>query len=59
MENILGKSDGDAGSVHGLARKPYEAPKLHVYGNIAAVTRSLGMTATAQSDGGMGNNKTH
>ena len=40
----------------GKLKKPYEAPRLVAYGNIAAVTQSIGMGGTG--DGGpMGNAK--
>ena len=36
-------------------KKPFEAPRLHVYGDIAALTRAVGKTGLA--DGGSGNAK--
>jgi hypothetical protein len=43
----------------GAARKPYEKPALRVYGDVAALTRSVGNTTT-NSDGGHGAmSKTH
>lgn len=36
-------------------KRRYSPPVLHVYGDIRAITRSVGMTGTA--DGGKGNMK--
>ena len=36
-------------------KKPFEPPRLHVYGDIAALTRKVGKTGL--SDGGVGNTK--
>jgi hypothetical protein len=45
--------------IHGAGRKPYAAPALRVYGDVAALTRSVGNTTT-NSDGGHGAmSKTH
>ncbi|HUI50300.1 MAG TPA: hypothetical protein VLX60_00885 [Terriglobales bacterium] len=33
-----------------LEKKPYEPPKLHVYGNLAEMTKSTGLIG--KSDGG-------
>jgi hypothetical protein len=39
-------------------RKPYESPRLRVYGNVAALTRTIGnMSMKADGGGGM-NSKT-
>ncbi len=60
MEKRSGQSDRDIASAEAAKRKPYESPKLHVYGDVTAITRTAGMTASAQSDGGAhGNTKTH
>jgi hypothetical protein len=37
------------------AKKPFEPPRLQVYGDIAALTRKVGRTGA--SDGGSGANK--
>jgi len=37
------------------SKKPFEAPRLHVYGDIAALTRAVGKTGL--SDGGIGSTK--
>jgi hypothetical protein len=39
------------------ARKPYESPKLEVYGDIRDVTENVGMSGSADG-AAMGNNKT-
>lgn len=36
-------------------KKPFEPPRLHVYGDIATLTRAVGRTGLA--DGGKGNSK--
>jgi hypothetical protein len=36
-------------------KKPFEPPRLQVYGDIAALTRKVGRTGI--SDGGVGSNK--
>jgi len=36
-------------------KKPFEPPRLHVYGDIAALTRKVGRTGL--SDGGSGTTK--
>jgi hypothetical protein len=59
MNDRSGDSPREGVSAGAVIRKPYESPKLRVYGDVAAITRSAGMTATAQPDGGHGNNKTH
>lgn len=33
-------------------KKPFEAPRLHVYGDIAALTRAVGKTGLADGGGG-------
>lgn len=59
MKDQSGQTPREEISAGAVARKPYESPKLRVYGDVAAITRSAGMTATAANDGGHGNNKTH
>ena len=39
------------------AKKPYESPRLEVYGDIRDLTDSVGMTGSADG-AAMGNNKT-
>jgi hypothetical protein len=52
-------STNEPAAVNGAARKPYAAPALRVYGDVAALTRSVGNTTT-NSDGGHGAmSKTH
>ena len=52
MTNRLASSKGD-----GPAKKPYESPRLEVYGDIREVTNIQGMTGSF--DGAAhGNNKT-
>jgi hypothetical protein len=49
----------DAAPKPAAARKPYATPKLRVFGDVAALTRSIGNTTT-NSDGGHGAmSKTH
>jgi hypothetical protein len=40
------------------ARKPYETPRLEVYGDIRAVTDSVGMTGNLDGGAGHGQTKT-
>jgi hypothetical protein len=60
MKDQSGQTPREEVSAGAGTRKPYESPKLRVYGDVAAITRSVGMTAAAQADGGAhGNTKTH
>jgi hypothetical protein len=38
---------------------PYEAPRLHVYGDLRAITASVGMTSAISDGGGGAKTKTH
>ena len=44
-----------SGNAPAPSKKPYEAPRLQVYGDIAALTRKVGKTGL--SDGGSGSAK--
>lgn len=33
-------------------KKPYEAPRLHVYGDISTLTRKVGQTGVSDGGGG-------
>jgi hypothetical protein len=46
-KNARATPQGDA------ARKPYAPPRLHVYGDVATLTRAIGFMS-AKSDGGSG-----
>lgn len=60
MKDHSGQTRRERDSADATARKPYESPKLRVYGDVAAITRNVGMTASAQADGAAhGNTKTH
>ncbi len=58
MKDQSGQTPREGIPAGAAPRKSYETPSLRVYGDVAAITLSAGMTATAQADGGHGNNKT-
>ena len=43
---------------HAPSKKPYERPRLEVYGNIREVTENLGMASRIADNGHGANNKT-
>jgi hypothetical protein len=51
MDDKQGSNDG-AGTAP-AAKKPFDPPRLRVYGDIASLTRTVGRTGL--SDGGHGN----
>jgi hypothetical protein len=53
------KTNATARSEGGLPRKPYQAPQLYLYGDIADVTRTLPvMTGNNDNGKGQGSDKT-
>ena len=57
MKDQSGQTPREEDSASAATRKPYESPKLRVYGDVAAITRNAGMNGMV-NDGGHGNNKT-
>ena len=47
-----------SGSASAPDRQPYSAPKLHTFGLLADITRTVGMTGLLADKAGGGNNKT-
>jgi hypothetical protein len=47
------ESTSESGAARAALRKPYETPALRVYGDVAALTRSVSNTS-ANADGGHG-----
>jgi hypothetical protein len=55
VPNVSGTPDTKAdANVEKAAKKPFEPPRLSVYGDIATLTRTVGRTGVA--DGGHGSN---
>jgi hypothetical protein len=52
------RDDVQAARSERLPRKTYEAPKLRVYGDVAALTLAIGNTSHKGDGGGGGMNKT-